>query len=340
MTDEVQAVPTPQPRPESFEQTVKKRQREIERRKGPIRRAIDLVMGLASDGVAEEARDDWLRVRRVCDAINARRATGEGITNIEIDRLATATAFLEVARKTRDLAETWALINQASETLCEVASHDEKRMLLLRLENSLENLKQWLKERYEDEAVAAELQVKLEATTEPCERLSIYSQHWHLINDWIAFSRRLWLRALLILIFTLGLAIAVAEYLYADNFCVAIEHPFIFIAAIGLFGGALSAMLTASTRKVSAVNYGQSITQLIIRLVLGACGAFVVYVLLNVPDLFDQELQAFFSQSVIGFVALGIVAGFSEQLFRGQLEKLAKQFPQAQPKPKQNADSQ
>lgn len=78
---------------------------------------------------------------------------------------------------------------------------------------------------------------------------------------------------------------------------------------------------------MTAVTYGQSMTQLFIRLVLGACGAFVVYILINVSGLFQASVVGFFKDGLFGFIALGIVAGFSERIFLTALEKAASKFP-------------
>ena len=95
---------------------------------------------------------------------------------------------------------------------------------------------------------------------------------------------------------------------------------------LGLFGGALSVLLSARDRKVTAITYGQTKSHIIMRLLLGAAGAYVMFVLVSLPGLMSKEVFGYL-QKPQGFIALGIVAGFSERLFRNTLEKLAKKFP-------------
>ena len=93
------------------------------------------------------------------------------------------------------------------------------------------------------------------------------------------------------------------------------------IALIGLFGGALSALLKSREKKVTAVTFGISKSQVYMRLLLGASGAFVIFVLMSLPGFVDQKLVEYFA-SPAGFIALGIISGFSERLFLTSLDKL------------------
>lgn len=338
MAEEIGQVPADTVDSKSYERIEADRKREIRRQKGAVRDRFDALLRWFSPGIAHETRDDWLRVRRSCDSIRA-RLLSEGTVTPEIaHQLATANAYLELARDTRDLAETWGLVNQASEVLCQLAEDSEKKVFLQRMETWQPILKRWLNELYEDTDIGKELEEKLDKTNDACQKLAIHSQQWNLVNQWISFSRRLWRLALGILVVALILAIVVAENLYdapdkavIQHPQVVIQYPFALISVLGLFGGALSALLTSSARKVTAVTYGQSRSQIFIRLVLGASGAFVVYTLISVPGLINEPVAGFFQKGLQGFLALGIAAGFSERLFKEALERLAQQVPTTAP---------
>jgi len=304
----------------------------IRRHRGPVRGAIDQVQRWFSPGLAHETHDDWLRLRRAIDHLRARYESRGALTAEIAQQLATAGAYLEIARSTADLAEAWSFVNQASEILCGLVEDQEKPYFLQRLSTWDPILHHWLTELYDDAEVPKGLKKTRDEATEPCHKLAIHAQQWHLINQWISFSRRLWRLALLILVVALGLAVAVAEHLYEvkAGTPVIVRNPFIWISVLGLFAGALSALLTAGARKVTAITYGQSRSQVFIRLALGASGAFVVYVLVQMPGFLNAPVKQFFG-TLEGFIALGIVAGFSERLFKDALDRLAKQFPTSEP---------
>ena len=319
---------------ENYPDFKRSKKSELRRQRGWIRQFSAEIVRWISTGIAYEARDDWQRVKRCSDMIGA-RLFKDGAVRLDVaEQLATADAYLELAREVRDLAETWSFVNQASEILCCLANDDEKEAIVHRLAIWEPILKRWLGELYDQENVATELENSLGDGSDICRKLTVHAQLWQLVNQWISFTRRLWRFALFILAVTLVLAITIAEMLYvipkgADGQSVSVvtDDPFIWVSLLGLFGGALSALLNVNDRKVTAVTYGQSKTQLFIRLVLGACGGFVVYVLVNVPGLFQDAVVEFFRKGLFGFIALGIVAGFSERLFLGALEKAASKFP-------------
>lgn len=346
---------------QSYETIEKDRIREIRRQKGGLRRFFDAPLRWLSPGVAYEARDDWLRLENHYDTIKA-RLLDSGASPETLHQLATANAYLEITRSTRDLAETWALVNQAGEILCKLGNDEEKTALVQRMENWRPLLDSRLDELYKNESVSKKMNETLNEQNDPGQCMAIYSQHWNLINQWISFSQRLWRFAARMLFISLTLAIITAEIISAplgddakdspvtssinaetdstppggkmeSNSTVSnkktpvTEHPYLSISLLGLFGGALSALLSASDRRVTAITYRQHRSQILIRLLLGASGAFVIYTLISTPNLFDVELVAFFQYKTEGFLALGVVAGFSEQLFKKTLENLAKKFP-------------
>jgi len=319
---------------DAFVQLEKAKRHEFRRKSGLIRWVTRALAHLLSSGIAHEVRDDWQRIRQICDVTQARLFRDGAVSADVAHELASASAYLELARETKDLAETWSFVNQAAEILCVFAEPHERDGIVDRFTTLEPSLARWLKELHGDKTIAAEMQKERDAVRDdPCRKVAVHARQWQLVNLWISFTRRLWRLALIIVVATLILAIGVAEYLYrpdlatGDKLTAFTDDPFIWIAVLGLFGGALSAMLTANDRKVTAVTYGQSRSQIFIRLVLGAAGAFVVYILISMPGLFQPDVVNFINEKLVGFLMLGIVAGFSERLFLSALERAAKKFP-------------
>jgi hypothetical protein len=335
----------------TYEQLEEEKYKELRRHRGWLRRITGGIVGWISPGIASEARDDWLRVQRSLDMVRARLFDNGTVSNIEAHQLAIASAYLKLARKARDLPETWDFINQASEVMCQLADDSEKQALFERLAAWEPNLEVWLEELYEKKKVTDAFHEKREQSkNEPCRALTIHSQQWQLINQWVWFSRKLWTLACCILTVALVLAIIAAEIHWKPNGAADqqhaataeadaevigkgtqdIENPFLWISVLGLFGGALSALLSAIARKVTAVTYAQSRTQVVIRLLLGASGAFVMYTLISMPGLVNEPVAKYLG-SMPGFLALGILSGFSERLYKRALNRLASQFPTTAP---------
>lgn len=316
---------------------------ELRRQKGWIHWIVTRVFRWFSGGIAAEARDDWLRVRRKVDAIKARLFEAGGASPEEADYLATASAYLELARYSRDLAEAWGFVNQADEVVCKLTSSPATQVT--RLDSWEPLLAHWLSELYDDKDLVDQLkQCRDGSKTDPCNAISVHSQQWTLINHWISFSRKLWSLGVWILFVALVLAIGVTEIIVPPatelppttvspttteaptTTVIAIPLPYVTIAVLGLFGGALSALLSARSRKVTAITYGQNKSRIIMRLLLGAAGAYVMYVLVTLPGLMNDKVSGYLTTPQ-GFIALGIVAGFSERLFQDTLERLAEKFP-------------
>jgi hypothetical protein len=92
---------------------------------------------------------------------------------------------------------------------------------------------------------------------------------------------------------------------------------------LGAFGGSLSAIVTARKSVVNAVSYRLIVAHLILRVILGAAGAFIVYAVFLWPGLFDQDLVKSVTTDDRLLLPFGIAAGFSERLFVGALEKIS-----------------
>jgi hypothetical protein len=93
------------------------------------------------------------------------------------------------------------------------------------------------------------------------------------------------------------------------------------IGLLGLFGGMLSAFLTAREEDVNVPSYQVVVSRTKLRMLLGAAGAVVMYgVGLR---LLAEKLQVLIDTELFAFMTVGIVAGFSERLFIDTLERAA-----------------
>ena len=96
---------------------------------------------------------------------------------------------------------------------------------------------------------------------------------------------------------------------------------FVEIGLLGLFGGMLSAFLTARDEEVNVPSYQVVVSRTKLRMLLGAAGAVVVYGV--GMRLLTEKLQVLIEKDLFVFMTVGIVAGFSERLFIDTLERAA-----------------
>lgn len=125
-------------------------------------------------------------------------------------------------------------------------------------------------------------------------------------------------------------------------------RPLYYIAMVilGFFGGGLSAFVTTRQTVVNIPNCRIIKAHTLLRMLMGAAGAFVIFPIVQWLPLGDISAKVLSSLPV--FITLGIVAGFSERLFINALEKIAdnlssgveeKMKPDSRPEPKP-ADSE
>lgn len=281
--------------------------------------------------VPREARDDWLRVKYAFDRLKSRLLNGGSVTAQQIDNLAFACACLNEARETTDLYEAWRNINQASETLCHVGDDEEQAFLLQRFKAWEPILQTELLKIYKPDTTD-EMKENRQSSNSACCELTIHSQHWQLVNQSNSLRIKLRSRLAWIMMIVVLIAVAAATILHTRHGLKnEIDYPFIWVSVFGLLGGALSAFLSARNLRPTAVDYRSTIGQVILRLALGAGGAFVLYSALIFPDFLKEEL-ANTIKLLPGVILLGVVGGFSERLFKGMIEQFeARVLPNRQP---------
>ena len=97
-------------------------------------------------------------------------------------------------------------------------------------------------------------------------------------------------------------------------------HPYIYITILGFFGGGLSASIKARKKVIDIPSFRLIRAHTFLRMIIGAAGAFVVFVALG---FFKLNAALKLMQNPYAFLAIGITAGFSEHLFINALEKIS-----------------
>lgn len=282
-----------------------------------------------------EVRDDWLRVSAVHQRI-VERIFSEPEANPEdkltlpqvLSLLATSRDCLCAAKRTDMLADAWRYVNHASETLSIIANPEECSELAERFVEWQPSLQENLKDIF-GTPLAQAFEKNRSAKEQDKAKIRTHSRQWALINQAnlfrILISRDITFVFLVSLICTLlATKFAITGKLH-DVSVPFVPLPYLYIAIYGWFGAALSILLAARELRPSAVTFRTLLFSLFLRLALGAGGAFVVYVVVTTPGVLSTTLSESF-RKIPGFIALGIAGGFSERLFQGLLETIARRI--------------
>lgn len=284
-----------------------------------------------------EVRDDWLSVSVMHSRIEERifseseaSRKDKPVPTEKLNLLAISHDCLCAAKRTHILEEAWCNLNKASETLSAVANRAECSELAERFLEWEPLLDDNLKDIY-GIPLAQKFEKNREEKKECSAKIRTYSRQWTLINQANFFRNRLsrWVTIVFLLSLTVMLLMTalLIKWNPPDE---TIRGSYSYIAIYGWFGAALSILLVAREWRPSAVTFRRLWYSLFLRLLLGAGGAFVTYVVVTTPGLLNTPIRESF-QKIPGFIALGIAGGFSERLFRGVLEMIEKRI--APPKP-------
>lgn len=317
-----------------FQKLKKEKIKELKPDCGPIVIVWHWLRRAFSTGLLSEAADDWLAVKLLTHKITSDK---KSLNKENLESLAIVIACLELARKTRDLSEAWSYINRAGAYLSEVAdNNDDLDVLRTRMETLQPLLNSLIKElqlipdipvpRLKDFAPQKKTNLKENRKNESFTYLSAQAQKWHLVNQSMVLSTRLWRfsRIVLTVLIIIALGVVVAGTLTWEkpNY---FFFNYLYIALLGMFGAGLSSALSTRQKKVTAITYQQARERIKIRLLLGAGGAFVLYAIAQFPG-FWTDLKSVLDKDP-AFIALGVAAGFSERLFINSLELFASKLP-------------
>ncbi len=303
---------------------------------GLLGRWLSCILG---KGFPREVRDDWLIVsamhHRIVERIfSEANLKHEPILGEKLDHLAISRDCLCAAKITHMLAEAWRYLNQASETLSIIANPEECAELAERFGEWEPLLDEHLKNMYGTPLVQKFKKHRKDAK-EDRAKIRTYSRQWALINQANLFRNRISRGVTIVFLVSLTVMLLTTVLIMLNPPSQTTYAPYLYIAIYGWFGAALSILLAARELRPSAVTFRALWLNLLLRLALGAGGAFVTYVVVTTPGLLDNTLREPF-QKIQGFIALGIAGGFSERLFRGVLEMIAKRI--IPPKPDRNSE--
>jgi hypothetical protein len=288
----------------------------VQKNVGWLRRMSRLAIKIFRKGPRTEIAHDWLMVNGFANMVQENLPSEGTVSGSFISALAMIRAYLELARYERDFAQAWSYVNLATTLLTRVVDEEDLAAVTFRL-----RCRSSKKEEDKEKGDKPEL--------EPLDRNDLYrkqlgeAQKWNAKNRIVSLKQSLWRFIGFCLFASLVVAISVAEAYFFYPELSGQEGPFryIAIALLGFFGGGLSAFLKARKKAINFSNCGLIKTHTILRMILGAAGSVVVYVLVQWMPLGDLAKQVNDNFSI--FLSLGIAAGFSERLFINALEKVS-----------------
>ena len=315
--------------------------KETKEKKGVLRRLWQRILQWFSPGPRTEIHHAWLHVNtfveRAVKRFNSKQSDDGDWAKKR--NLATVKAYLTLARRERDFAQTWTYVNLADALLPLVVDEDELEAYMQRLRTSeeyLPALKKYMDEsKFDRVPVDAKQGPKDKEKSDPSQsskfekdRFALHREQivradfWNVANRKVSLKRTLWHSVGIKLFVALVVAIVVAESIYAPSNNL-VPRPFVSISLLGFFGGGLSAFLTARQSVINIPSYELIKLHSFLRMLLGAAGAFVVYVVAQWHGLFEESIGILLHNNIYVFLSIGIAAGFSEKLFVGALEKVA-----------------
>lgn len=317
----------------------------IRENRGIINRIFHNIRNFFTAGPRREVYHDWLfafsfyykTIKSFCE-----REKHE--TSVEVrSTLATVLAYLILAKSERDFAYAWSYVNLAITHLSLVVEEEDLESFTPFLKGeyrrSPDNKKDESKvrmgkeERKEEKkpSQSGEDSEGFYGTVEPLDRNQIHSgllkesHRWNEINCQTSFKLSLLKSVGAWLFFSLVATIFISEQIsriFQPN--VIFRNQYMMIAILGFFGGGLSAFFTARKAVINLTNSAMVRLLTILRMLLGAAGSFVVYVILQWQPL--KEISVALSNNHAAYITIGIVAGFSERLFIASLARITGDF--------------
>ncbi len=296
----------------------------IVRNIGYGRRFMRLGLKLFGRGPRTEIAHDWLMVNGFARLALDNMPVEGDVQSSYISALAMIRVYLELARYERDFAQAWSYVNLATTLLPRVVDKEDLPAVTFRLQyrRKQEEQKEQKEPKKEPPNTEPQPEVQLDKYALFCQQLG-EAQKWNSKNRIVSLRQSLWRFIGFCLLISLVIAITVAEIAFFFPELFKIPGPFRYVAVslLGFFGGGLSAFLKARKEAINFSNCGLIKTHTVLRMLLGAAGSFVVYVLAQWLPLgeFAKAIDTNFSV----FLSIGIAAGFSERLFINALEKVS-----------------
>lgn len=287
----------------------KKITEDIMKNMGGLRKLFYTIRKIFISGPRSGVYHDWLVVYSFykkalyCAGISSHKP----VTEEEMAALAIIRAYLELARYERDFAQAWSFVNMAATHLPLVVEDKDLPPFVSYLKS--------FKEKEDDEDISQLDKNKLQ------HKLLERAHQWNSENRKTSLKLSLWWSVGFWLFLSLGIAVLVAEYatsIFAGG--AILFYRYVSISLLGFFGGGLSAFFTSRKAAVNIPNSVLIRAHTVLRMLLGAAGSFVVYVIAQWVPL--GGISELINTNYAVFLTLGIVAGFSERFFIGALEKI------------------
>jgi hypothetical protein len=312
--------------------------------KGSIQKVKNWFVKRFFRGPGKEISHDWHIVNSFLERtiVHIKRLPK---TDIDYEKkiltLARIKAYLKMAKIETNFAEAWTYVNLADSFLPLVVNEDELGNCIMRLasrdrlitESILTTLPSEAQKILKDDNL---MSVVIDGNL---DRYKLYREQemrallWNSLNRKISFRISLWHSLEMYLLFALVLAVGVTEIISMlvpelmlvkdvnGKTMTSIPFPFIFVSILGFLGGGLSAYVKTRDKAVDITSYKTLKVYTILRMLLGAAGSFVVFIIIHF--LGNDELNTLLNTNIYAFLGIGIVAGFSERLFIETMEKMA-----------------
>ena len=279
------------------------------------------------------------------ESVRGRRAEPGASVGNETDRLKALTMvsdYLSKAGRTRELADAWSCVNLATAFLVQGIGNEDLRAAAIGLLSSDKSLTKGVFDRLK--AVEKEQKMDIGKPDTPnkgSERNRLFTELMLRSYVWDGANRRTSLRIRLFLQVGLILIAALVAVMFTAQSGLSLSWYFA-MPLLGAFGGSLSATITARKSVVDAVSYRIIVMHLLLRVLMGAAGAFVIYLVVQWPGVISDKLLDAINNNYFVFLSLGIASGFSERLFVGSLEKISDNLSinseERQPEPSEEAN--
>ena len=322
-----------------LEELTKKIVNDINKDKGIIRQKWENFRNHFLSHPITEINHAW----KIVNSFAERTAKYKDLNDCQIQTLATVRAYLILAKSERDFSRAWTYVNMADALLPLVVKDDEFKTCLVRLQATDEWMQKNLKKiiqnidptHREDRLQSPEDKKTSDSSEKNVSKKRRYLAHqgqlirgmlWNTANCKISLKISLWHSLAIRLFLGLVLAIIVAEFAYGASNVekTIVPLPFVSISILGFFGGGLSSIMIARKSVINITSNKSIRAHTLLRMLVGAAGSLVVYTVTQVPGLLAENISKLPRDNIYFFIALGIAAGFSEQLFVSSLDNISK----------------
>lgn len=285
-------------------------------------------------GPIPEVYYDWLTVQGFVDKVEVDILHEPKADERRLSRYATCQAYLNLARLERNPGQAWNFVNSADKLLPLLVKPEHLRRSLTRQENwdpKLGRLGEDVKRELAE--LKKKYPVDLEGDKPVTDKMidnayclqASRAQLWYGAATGILALRFTMFGWYTYILFASGLlTVAAAELLF--QWSVPSNplwfRPFIIVSIMGIFGGGLSVRLYAGEYIKRTISLQLIKVMIYTRVLIGAAGALTFYILFA-SGINLSKIGELTPDNVLYLLAIGITAGFSEQLFVKSLEASA-----------------